>query len=108
MDQKIWQVTFKYNVSPEELMDAFAPLADPISQVPGLLWKTWIVDNEESVAGGIYLFSDQDAVDAYVDSEIVAGILSHPALSDFNVKTFDILEGYSLKTRAPIGEAATA
>ena len=108
MEQKIWQVTFNYSVSPEELMGAFKPLADPVSQVPGLLWKTWIIDYAKSVAGGIYLFADQAAVDAYVGGEIVAGILSHPALSNFNVKTFDILEGFSLKTRAPIGEAAFA
>ena len=108
MDQKIWQVTFNYNVPPEELMGDFDLLADPVSRVPGLLWKTWIVDEAENVAGGIYLFADQDALDAYVAGEIVAGILSHPALSNFDARTFDILEEFSLKTRAPVGTAATA
>lgn len=105
MEQKIWEVTFKYSVSPEELSAALAPLAEPISTTPGLLWKTWIINPEESIAGGIHLFRDQAALDAHVNSEIVAGILSHPALSDFNVRTFDILEEYSLMTRAPIGAA---
>ena len=58
------------------------------------------------MAGGVHLFADQTAVDAHVNSEIVAGILSHPALSDFDVKTFDVLEDFSLVTRAPIGAAA--
>ena len=95
MEQKIWQVTFKYSVTPEELSAAFKPLADPIAQVPGLLWKTWIIDFEENIAGGIHLFANQAALDAHLKSDLVAGILSHPALSDFEVKTFDILEEFS-------------
>ena len=108
MDQKILQITFKYNLTTEELGKDFEPLADPISQVPGLLWKTWTVDEKEHLFSGIYLFATQDALDAYIDGEIVAGVLKHPALSNFDVKKLDIIEEFSLKTRAPVGAAAIA
>ncbi|UCG25740.1 MAG: YdhR family protein [Chloroflexota bacterium] len=108
MSQKIWQVNFKFSVTPEQYSDAVAPLADPISEVPGLLWKVWIVNPEESESGGIHLFADQASLDAYAASDIVNGILSNPALSDFSVKTFEVMEEYSHKTRAPVGDAIPA
>ena len=108
MSQKIWQVNFKFNVTPEQLVEAEAPLADPISKVPGLLWKVWIINPETQLAGGIHFFADQKSLDDYAGGEIIAGILSHPALSDFDVKAFDVMDEYSFKTRGPIGEKLAA
>ncbi len=108
MKQKIWQVNFKFSVSPEQYAEAVAPLADPISEVGGLLWKVWVINPHEHEAGGIHLFADQEALDAYAGSDIVDGILNHPALSDFSVKTFDVMTPYSLKTRAPLDESVAA
>lgn len=104
MAQKIWQVNFMFNVSPEQYTEAVKPLVEPISKVQGLLWKVWIMNPEEQEAGGIFLFADKISLDAYAGGEIVEGILNHPALSDFRVKTFDVMTEYSHTTRAPIGE----
>jgi hypothetical protein len=104
----IWQVNLKFSVTPEQYSEAVAPLADPISKVPGLLWKVWIVNPEENASGGIHLFADQASLDAYAASDIVNGILSNPVLSEFSVKTFEVMEEYSLKTHAPVGEAVLA
>ena len=76
--------------------------------MPGLLWKAWTVDEEAHLFSGIYLFASQDTLDAYLAGEIVAGVLQHPALSDFDVKQLAIIEDFSLKTRAPVGAAALA
>jgi hypothetical protein len=108
MPKKIWQVNFKFNVSAEQYSEAVAPLADPVSEVQGLLWKIWIVNAEESEAGGIHLFADQASLEAHAGGEIINGILNHPALSDFDVKTFDVMEENSRKTRAPLSEEVTA
>lgn len=108
MEQKILQVNLKFNVSPEQYSEAVAPLADPISKFDGLLWKIWIMNPEENEGGGIYLFDDQAAIDAYLGSEIVKTIVGHPALSDFSVKTFDVMGANSHKTRAPVGAAVAA
>lgn len=107
MPQKLWQVNFKFNVTPEQYADAVAPLGDPVSEVEGLLWKVWIVNPEEREAGGIHLFADQQALDAHAGGEIIATILNHPALSDFEVKTFNVMEENSRKSHAPLGEAVT-
>lgn len=108
MSRKILQVNFKFSVSPDEYDAAVAPMADPIADVPGLQWKAWIMNASEREAGGIYLFSDAASRDGYVTSDIVKGILAHPALSDFSVKMFDVMEAHSAKTHLPAAEAVTA
>lgn len=105
MPEKIWQVSFKFNVTPEEYSKAVKPLVDPVSKVPGLLWKVWTINAEEHEAGGIHLFADQASLEAHASGAIVNTILNHPALSDFEVKTFDVIHEYSRKTHAPVGEA---
>jgi len=102
MSQKILQINFKFNVSKDEYEQAVTPLANPISNVSGLRWKVWIMNEEGQEAGGVYLFSDSASLDAYLEGPIVAGIVKHPALSDFSVKQFDILENVTAITRGPV------
>lgn len=109
MAEKVLQVNFKFSVTPEEYAEAVAPLAEPISEIGGLLWKVWITNPEEREAGGIYLFADESSRAAYAGSEIVEGILNNPVLSQFNIKSFDVMPEPCRITRAPLGESvATA
>jgi hypothetical protein len=105
MSERILQINFKYHVSRNEYEGAVAPLAEPIAAAPGLLWKVWILNEAEQEGGGIYLFADSQSLDAYLNSEIVAGIVSHPALSDFSVKQFEVMAGITAVTRGPVGTA---
>ena len=99
---KILQINMNYGINVEVLAKAFMELAQPIANVEGLKWKVWIHNAEEKSCGGIYLFKDEASVKAYLDSEIVAGIASNPALSNLSVKTFDVLPDHSKVTRAPL------
>jgi len=92
----------KYNVSAAAISAAFMELAQPIAGVSGLEWKVWIHNAAEKTAGGILLFTDAASVKAYLDGEIVAGIMAHPALSDIEAKVFDVLPEHSKITRAPV------
>lgn len=106
VSEKVLQVNFKFKVSGEEYIQAVTPLAGAVAAVPGLEWKVWILNEDESEAGGIYLFKDGTSLEAYLNSEIVEGILNHPALSDFNVKSFDVMPEQSEVTRAPLESLA--
>ena len=108
MSGKILQINFKFNVPQDQYEEAALPLAEPIAAVPGLVWKVWLLNEEDCASGGIYLFRDAPALEAYLNSEIVAGIASHPAFSDFSVKQFDIMAEPSAVTRAPVGKTVTA
>ena len=99
---RILQLNFKFSVSPEEYAEAVSPLAEPIAAVDGLRWKVWLMNEAESEAGGIYLFDDAASVQAYLEGPIVPQVTSHPALSEFSVKQFDVMDGVTAITRGPV------
>jgi hypothetical protein len=100
--KKILQINFKFKVPRSELEKAFLQGAQPIAKVKGLLWKVWLMNEAEKTAGGIYLFKDDASVEAYLKGEIAAGLKSNPALSDIEVKVFDILPEHTKITRGPV------
>ena len=83
-------------------------VAEPIAQTPGLQWKIWLWNDEERIGAGIYLFEDQESIDAYLAGPIVAPLGEHPAISDLSVKVFDIVEKHTAVTRGPVGQTLTA
>ena len=108
MSGKILQINFKYSVSADDFEQAVNPLAKPISEVKGLRWKVMMHNEETAEAGGIYLFDDADSVSAFLAGPLVAQVTSHPALSDFSVKQFGIMEEFTAICRGPVGEMAAA
>ncbi len=102
MSVKILQLNFKYNVSRAEYEQAVSSLASEFAAVPGLRWKIWMINEVEQEAGAIYLFDDEASVKALLEGPLVAQVTSHPALSDFSVKQFDVMEDVTAITRGPI------
>ena len=102
MSGRIMQLNFKFSVSGAEYEQAVSPLASQIAAVAGLRWKIWILNEAEGEAGGIHLFEDEASVNAYLEGPIAAQVTSHPALSDFSVKQFDVMEDQTKVTRGPI------
>ena len=101
MSGKILQINFRFKVSAAEYVDEVRPLAAQIAEVPGLLWKVWLMNEAESEAGGIYWFADPVSLQAYLDGPIVAAVASHPALADISVRIFDSIGELSEITRGP-------
>lgn len=99
---KILQINMNYSIPIEDLSEAFMGLAQPIADMKGLKWKVWIHNAEDKSCGGIYLWEDGASVKAYLDSEIVAGLANNPAISNVDVKVFDVLPDHSKITRAPL------
>jgi hypothetical protein len=62
-----------------------------------------MINEAESEAGGIYLFEDEASLKALLDSELAAGVINHPALSNFSVKTFAVMDKVTAVTRGPVG-----
>ena len=108
MTQKLLVTDYHYSCSTEEVEATLAALAPAFAQVPGCLWKIAIIDAAQQQAGGIYLFRDEAALDAFKAGPLVAQVLAHPALSNFDLKTRDVLREISEVTRAPLSEAAPA
>ena len=102
MSGQILQINFKFNVPRAAYEEAVTPLADPIAAVAGLQWKVWLMNEGESEAGGILCFDDQASLQAYLEGPIAAQVVSHPALSDFSVKQFEVMGEHTAITRGPV------
>jgi hypothetical protein len=108
MSGRILQLNFKFNVSRAEYEDAVSPLVGDFAAIPGLRWKIWLMNDQESEAGGLYFFDDESSLQAFLEGPLAAGVMSHPALSDMSAKQFDVMEGLSAITRGPIEESASS
>ena len=102
MSKTVLQINFKFNISPTKLAEDFAPLAEPIAEVPGLRWKIWSLNEATSEFAGIYLFDNKESVQAYLEGPIIAQVSKHPALSDISAKQFGVIDEFSAITRGPV------
>ena len=99
---KILQINARFTVSPEELEKEFESAANPISSVSGLKWKIFGMNKELKEGAGLYLFSDDESLKAYLEGPIIAAMKEKAAFSDIRFKTFDIVEGATSITRGPV------
>ena len=77
--------------------------AAPFVNLPGLQWKVWLDDpSDAQLSGGIYLFADRTTAQAYIDGPIVARMKANSALSDLQIRMFDVRRNMSDLTRAPL------
>lgn len=102
MSGKILQINYKFNVPRGDYEQAVSPLADEFAAVPGLHWKIWLMNEAESESGGIMLFEDEAAAQAFLEGPLAAQVTGHPALSDFSVKQFDVMKDETAITRGPL------
>ena len=102
MSTKIVQINFKFDGTRAGYEKENEAYTQPIAHLPGLRWKVWIINEDQSEAGGIYLFDNDAAVQGFMDGPIVAELKGIPTL---DLKTFDVIEGLSKVTRAPLAEA---
>jgi hypothetical protein len=108
MAHQILQVNFKFNVTRAQFENAASSVAQAFADVPGCVWKVFLMNEAESEAGGIYLFADEASVENYKSSPLFASVLSNPAFSDYSVKQFEVMEEVSRITRAPLTATAAA
>jgi hypothetical protein len=102
MSGRILQLNFKFSVTGSEYTQAVSPLAGEFAALDGLRWKIWMINEAEGEAGGIYMFEDEAAVKAYLEGPLAALVTGHPALSDFSVKQFDVMDEVTAITRGPV------
>ena len=107
MAPKLLQVNYKFTGTRAEYAAANLPWAQPFAEMAGLRWKIWLMNAAEHEAGGIVLFEDDAARDAYVNGPLAAA-KDDPTISDMTIKRFDFLEEHTAITRGPVGERVSA
>ena len=78
--------------------DDFLQIADTaapaFAEVPGLISKVWLSDQEGNTYGGIYTWENKEAMEAFGESELFTNaVKNNPNFVNLSVKSFGILEG---------------
>ncbi|HEY9877636.1 MAG TPA: YdhR family protein [Leptolyngbyaceae cyanobacterium] len=103
MTYKLLQITFRNPQGQTEAAQKAAwERAHQIAALPGLVWKIWIYSQEAQLAGGVYLFTDADSAQAYLNSSIVAALSAAPGVEGMTTTLFDVDEARTLVTRGPL------
>lgn len=92
-------ITFTTDAPVDELVEPFTAYARGLCSVNGLISKTWIGDG--MTLGGFHLFTSRDAANAYLGSDMAAGLVSNPLFHDFTFQHFDVFEDLSAITGSP-------
>ena len=100
----VLHLRFKLRVPPDVLLAHSREAATIIASVEGLIWKIWVLNEEESEIGGMYLFADRAAAEAYLNHPIVQAVCSNPAVASTQSQLWDVESSLSALTRAPLPE----
>jgi quinol monooxygenase YgiN len=79
-------------LSADDFRAGCVEIAPAFAAVPGLRSKTWLASPETNTWGGVYLFDDRAALDAYLQSPLFAEVRANPAFVDQRMATFEVLE----------------
>lgn len=92
-------ITFKSSAPLDDLKEPFTAYAQALRGVRGLVSKTWLRDGD--ALGGFHVFTSREDADAYLSSDMVAGLTANPAFADFEIRHYDILDPFSAITGTP-------
>jgi len=100
----ILQLRFKLRVPPSVFLARSREAATTIASLRGLIWKIWVMREEDSQLGGIYAFADRAAEEAYLSHPIIQEMHNHPAVESSDSQIWDVGRSLSALTRAPLPE----
>ena len=94
-------ITYQLNdiSQPEYLEQMVEPDAPILADVSGLISKVWLADEENNSFGGFYLWENKEAMDAFMQSDLVAAVVSRPFVTNVSSIDFEVNEAASQITR---------
>jgi hypothetical protein len=93
---------FKLRVPPHTFLGHSREVARIIASIEGLIWKLWVLQEEEFEVGGVYLFANRESAEAYLNHPVVQVVCSNPAVISSHSQLWEIESSLSTLTRAPL------
>ena len=85
-------INFTADATPEQF-DALAHEDAPIfAGIEGLAHKHFIYNHQEKTYGGVYMFENKAALDAYMSGDIYRSVLENPHWSNHLVRHYEVHE----------------
>jgi hypothetical protein len=98
----VLHLRFKLRVPPDVLLSKSREAATIIASVEGLIWKIWVLQEEQFEIGGMYLFANREAAKAYLNHPVIQALRSNPAVVSTESQLWDVESSLSTLTRAPL------
>ena len=98
----VLQLRFKLRVRPGVLLAKSREAATIIASVEGLIWKIWVLQEEEFEMGGMYLSANRETAEAYLNHPVLQAVCSNPAVVSTQSQLWDVESSLSALTRAPL------
>jgi hypothetical protein len=83
----------------EYLKQMVEPDAPILAEVSGLISKVWLADEEENTFGGFYLWESKAAMETFMQSDLVAAVVSRPFVKNVSSVDYTVNEAASKITR---------
>jgi hypothetical protein len=83
----------------EYLKQMVEPDAPILADVSGLISKVWLADEEKNTFGGFYLWESKEAMETFMQSDLVAAVVSRPFVKNVSSVDYTVNEAASKITR---------
>jgi len=97
-------VSYKYDLREDNDLIELSKDEDMLkiwSTIPGLGVKFALANPEENEYGGVYLFEDATALEAFLASSLLKEWAEHPDVSELKFKKYQVLPDFTQKTIKP-------
>ena len=98
----VLHLRYKLRVPPDVLLAQSREAATLIASIEGLIWKIWLLQEEEFEMGGMYLFANRATAEAYLKHPLVRAVSSNPAVVSTQSRLWDVESSLSALTKAPL------
>jgi quinol monooxygenase YgiN len=86
-------VTFELAGIPDEDFRKHCEAAAPaFTAMPGLLQKVWLGDEASNTYGGVYVWSDREAMERYVNGDVFARLGANPGIANVTWRGYDVID----------------
>ena len=82
--------------------------APAFAGVPGLLGKIWLADPGKNTYGGVYIWQDAAAMQAYLASDLGKGVVGNPNFANLTSRDFEMLSGPTTSSGGPVAVSLMA
>lgn len=96
------------DMTPDRYAEVGAELAPSFAALPGLLAKIWLSGEPHARRGGLYLFADAAAADAFLASTLARSVAANPHFAGLTVQRFTVDETTTARTQPGIAVVPTA
>jgi len=86
-------INFELNIPHDDYIVGATDVSPVFAKMPGLISKHWLGDKENKIYGGVYLWENKEACEAYKAGPVFANVMSNDMYANQTSKDYGVLDG---------------